>query len=255
MLTRHFFDSMRASAIYGGTLSVEAVNGMNAVSIGFDASKQPDKCSDDLAVIMATVVIETGRDFNLSVEEGRSRIGKPYNKPAGPYGYVYYGRGPCQVTWLANYERAKLRTGIDFVKHPEYMCDPKYGVVYMIDGMFNGLFTKYRLRNFVKPGVKTSIPNFYNSRRIINGLDRAQEHARYCAMFQLALSEGGYMPATAYVAERQPIEAAKAAVPAAPVAKPADTEPAVKTTDADPPSAAGEDRPSMFGGLRNWFGG
>lgn len=252
MLSKNFFDVIRQSGLYNGRLSKEAVDGMNAVSVGFDNYKWVDKCADDLAAIMATVVIETGRNFNLSVEEGGKGKGKAYGKPAGPYNHIYYGRGPCQCTWLANYQTAKIRTGIDFVKYPERMCDPKYGVPYMIDGMFNGVFRRYRLRNFIKPGVKTSSPSFYDARNIINSKnDRAEDYARYCLMFQKALEQGGYVPVGQYVAERQPREAAKADVPPpSPVETPAPEPPKTLPVGIGP-----EDRTSFFGKLRNWFGG
>lgn len=192
MLNEQFFASIRSS-IYTRRLPQSAVDSFNAVVAAFDKFDGPT-CTDDLAVILATVVIETGIATNLAVEETGKGRGHDYGTPAGPYGKVYYGRGPCQVTWLKNYQTAKTRTKIDFVQFPELMCDPHYGVVYMIDAMFGGTFTGLGLRNFVKPGVTTTYANFYSSRKIINGLDRAGEHCRYCLQFASALRVGYEKP-------------------------------------------------------------
>lgn len=189
MLNAQFFAAMR-TGLYSKGLSQAGVDGMNAICTAFDGFTGAAKCNDDLAAILATCYIETGPNMNLSVREVGRGASHDYGKPAGPYNLVYYGRGPCQITWLENYTKAQKRTGIDFVQFPDYMCDPKYGIAYMIDAMYSGLFTGVGLRNFITPGVPTTLPSFQKARAIINGTDKAAEYASYCVSFQRALLNG-----------------------------------------------------------------
>ena len=189
MLNEQYFAAMR-SGLYKAGLSQAAVDGMNAICAAFDGFTGAPKCTDDLAAILATCYIETGRNMNLSVREIGGGKGHEYGKPAGDYGQIYYGRGPCQITWLANYTIAEKRTGVHFVQYPDLMCDPKYGIPYMIDAMYAGIFTKKALRGYITPGVPTSSAQFQKSRAIINGTDRAAEYATLCVQFQQALTHG-----------------------------------------------------------------
>ena len=188
-LNEQFFAALRAG-LYSRGLSQAAVDGMNVVCKAFDGFTGGVVCTDDLACILATVYIETGPNFSLSVREVGNGAGHDYGKPDGPYNQVYYGRGPCQITWLANYMKAEKRTGTHFVQYPDYMLDPRYGIPYMIDAMFAGLFTQKGLRTYITPGVPTTQVSFQKSRAIINGTDKAAIFATYCVGFQRALLNG-----------------------------------------------------------------
>ena len=189
MLNEQFFAAIRSS-LYRGTISQPAVDGINAIVAAFDGFSGAAKCKDDLAAILATCYLETGMNMDLSVREYGLGKGKVYGVPDGDYKQVYYGRGPCQITWLENYTIAEKRTGVHFVQFPDLMCDPKYGVAYMIDAMYAGLFTKKGLRNYITPGIPTTKASFASSRAIINGTDKASIYAGYCLAFQAALAVG-----------------------------------------------------------------
>ena len=189
MLNEHFFADMR-SGMYKLGLSQAAVDGMNAICTAFDGFTGSPKCTDDLAAILATCYLETGPNLNLSVREVGKGAGRAYGEPTGPYNQVYYGRGPCQITWLANYTIAEKRTGVHFVQYPDMMVDPKYGIPYMIDAMYAGVFTKKALRGYITPGVVTTREQFQQARAIINGNDKAVQYADYCVQFQAALTLG-----------------------------------------------------------------
>ena len=188
-LNEQFFAGVRSS-LYKGTISQNAMDGMNAICLAFDGFSGGVLCTDDLAAILAACYLETGPEFRLSVREVGMGKGHDYGKVAGPYNQIYYGRGPCQITWLANYTVAQKRTGVDFVQYPDYMLDPKYGIPYMIDAMYAGLFTKKGLRNFITPGVPTSSAQFGAARDIINPGDKRILYASYCTAFQAALGNG-----------------------------------------------------------------
>lgn len=188
-LNAQFFAALRLG-LYAQGLSQAAVDGMNAVCTAFDGFTGHDHCTDDLAAVLATCYLEAGAGFNLAIREIGRGAGKAYGVPAGPYNQVYYGRGPCQETWLTNYTRSEKRTSIGFVKDPDLMLDPKYGTVNMLDGMYNGLFTGKGLRNYITPGVPTSLAHFKAARAIINGQDKADKYADLCLQFQRALYTG-----------------------------------------------------------------
>ncbi len=91
-------------------------------------------------VIEANVIVESG-NYNFFSEIGQGR-GKAYGKPAGPYGQIYYGRGPIQVTWYDGYKRIYEKFFIpnglgqyDIVRNPDLGTDPTIGS-YMSIGWF-----------------------------------------------------------------------------------------------------------------------
>ena len=195
MLNAQFFAAIRSS-MYPQGLSQDAVDNMNAVTTAFDGFTGHDHCTDDLAYVLATVRRECGNDMNIRIEEYGRGQGKAYGLPAGPYKLVYFGRGPCQTTWLANYQKSKIRCNIDFVQFPDKMRDSVSGPIAMLDGMYGGIYTGKGLRTYITPGKPTTHATFVQCRRIINGLDHADEVADSAVLFQAALLTGYDKPST-----------------------------------------------------------
>lgn len=54
-------------------------------------------------MVLAQFAVESGR-FIYTGEIGKGK-GRKYGQPSGPYGKVYYGRGPLQITWESNYKK------------------------------------------------------------------------------------------------------------------------------------------------------
>ena len=54
-------------------------------------------------MVLAQFAVESGR-FIYTAELGKGR-GRKYGVPSGPYGKIYYGRGPIQITWESNYKK------------------------------------------------------------------------------------------------------------------------------------------------------
>ena len=77
-------------------------------------------------MILAQFAHESG-NFRYTHEIGSGK-GRPYGKPAGPYGKIYYGRGPIQITWESNYKAItqncfpKLGINVDIHKDPDLCC-------------------------------------------------------------------------------------------------------------------------------------
>lgn len=83
-------------------------------------------------VIQANVIVESG-NFNYWYELGYGK-GKSYGKPDGPYGQIYFGRGPIQVTLYDNYKtiydnffRKNGLSEYDIIKNPNLAIRPDIG--------------------------------------------------------------------------------------------------------------------------------
>jgi len=94
-------------------------------------------------------------------------------------GVLFYGRGYVQLTWRANYLRMGRKLGIDLVADPERAREPGVAAAIMYFGMRDGDFTGKRLADYFQPGRY----DWVNARRIINGVDKAEEIGQYGRQF------------------------------------------------------------------------
>lgn len=85
------------------------------------------------------------------------------------YYYPYYGRGYTQLTHLFNYKLYSRILAIDLVANPDLALRKDIAMFILFHGSVNGTFTGYRLGHFI--GVHKA--DFYNARKVINGLDKA----------------------------------------------------------------------------------
>jgi predicted chitinase len=130
------------------------------------------------AYALATVCRECGSEFDMTIKErGKPEYFKKYDGRYGNVnpgdGYRYRGRGPVQLTFLDNYAKFGKLLGLDLVNDPDLACVPENGVKIMVQGMVAGMFTGVSLHKYID-NLKT---DYLNARRIINGLDHAQEIA------------------------------------------------------------------------------
>lgn len=128
----------------------------------------------ETAYVLATAYHETAHTMKPVREYG----GETYLKKKKYYPYV--GMGYVQLTWKENYEHASKVLGVDFVKNPKLLLEPKYAVVILVTGMKEGWFTKKKLSDYItresKPYEKR-MTEYANARRIINGTDKQIEIA------------------------------------------------------------------------------
>lgn len=182
MIDRDIFFGRARVAPFGGTLTQGQVDGCNAI---LDAWEKRDDLTDKrwLAYMLATAKWETAHTMKPIEEIGKGH-GRPYGVPTVD-GRVFYGRGYVQLTWATNYAKMAALTGVDLVGQPELALDPKLAALIMFEGMKGGLFT----------GV--GLPSFFNdlrddpveARRIINGMDHADDIAAIHAGFLAGLKE------------------------------------------------------------------
>lgn len=138
------------------------------------------------AYMLATVKWECADKWEPIEEIGKG-AGRIYGVPrtvvieGKEYSNTYYGRGYVQLTWFHNYKTLgfMLGRGFDFVKDPNLLLQRDIAYQVMSLGMRKGLFTGVSLAKFITPLTC----DFFNARRIINGLDKAEVIAEYAQQF------------------------------------------------------------------------
>ncbi len=172
-----FFDQVREHP-FGGSLTPSAVTNIEAILTEWERRRLTDL--RHLAYMLATVLAECGRNMAPIPEVGRGR-GHPYGRIVN--GHVYYGRGYVQLTWDYNYKKLGQLTGVDLYNHPDLALQPTIASKILFEGMLKGSFTNKKLSDY----FSATKEDWYNARRIINGVDRASEIAGYGKQFYAAL--------------------------------------------------------------------
>lgn len=199
----NFFAHVKAP-LFSKRFSTKQVEGIDLL---LDEGEKRSTPLNHLAYIFATAYWETGRTMQPVREIGRGK-GHTYGKPAGPYGQVYYGRGYVQLTWLFNYEKAAKKLGIDFVRYPDRVMEPKLAIAILFTGMEEGWFTGKSLKTFIDTIDENDAEDareFEEGRRIINGTDRKKQIAEMALVFEAALKKAGYGKPSVVVTPAVPI--------------------------------------------------
>lgn len=120
-----------------------------------------------LAYILATCYHESRL---RPIKEIRARSGTRLYEVQNRYWNTgYYGRGFVQITWKSNYEKVGKLIGVNLVDNPERTLQPKIAARIAVLGMMKGWFTRYSLVFF----INAMITDYFNARKVVNGLDRA----------------------------------------------------------------------------------
>ena len=127
--------------------------------------------------MLATTRHETAGTYKPIEEWGKGKDKK--------YGEIYYGRGYCQITWKANYDKFGSLIHVPLVTNPELALNPVYAYDIMSLGMVRGLFTGKKLSDY----FNDSLTDYINARRIINGIDKAELISSYAVSFESALKD------------------------------------------------------------------
>jgi putative chitinase len=210
-----FFASVRKS-VFNGSMSQSQVDGLEAI---LDASAKIGVTDIRMiAYAMATPMIETGgtyspvtENLNYSVDALKSKFGNrisssdaaKYGRTAmqkanqeaianiiygGEWGknnlgntqpgdgWKYRGRSLTQVTGRRNYAKFGLE------ENPEDAMHIKTAAEIMVKGMRDGSFTGKKFSDYFGTNAQ-----WVQARRMINGLDKAEEIAAYAQKFHTAL--------------------------------------------------------------------
>ena len=183
-----FFAAVRADP-FGGNLSQSQVDGLNYLLDTWEGYYQSDEDIRWLAYALATAFHETAQTM-APIEEYGKGGSSSYAKPAGPYDQCYYGRGFVQLTWENNYIKGEqvLKDKFDLEcpmhRYPHRMLEHEPAALVLFDGSISGWFTGVGLPQYFN--ATTEDP--YNARRVINGVDCAEQIAEYYRAFKEALT-------------------------------------------------------------------
>lgn len=192
-----FFNRVRKE-LYPNGFNQSQVDGLNFILDGFEDAKWPIFYA---ANGLATIKRECDSTYQPIEEYGKGK-GKPYGQPTKYHGQVAYGRGFVQLTWalpnhknIRNYEKADAalaKRGLikpgDLLANFSLALRPDLAIVIMIAGMDEGWFTGNKNSDY----LSGSVPDFLNSRRIINGTDHAKQIAADARIFLHALQDAKY---------------------------------------------------------------
>ena len=170
------------------------------------ACKKEGLLRNQAAYVLATAYHETARTMKPVREYG----GETYLKKKAYYPYV--GMGYVQLTWLANYQKASKKLGVDFVKNPRLLLKAEYAAPILVIGSRDGWFTGKKLADY----ITLSRSDFTGARKIINGTDRAKAIAELAIGYDALLKQDGYGETPAEVdntiretmAQKRPVEPA-----------------------------------------------
>lgn len=171
------FNVVRNSVFHG--LSNSQVDGINQI---VKACNQYSISLTQCAYVLATAAHESAYRMQ-PVREGLD-ASDAWRRANLRY-YPYYGRGLVQLTWQSNYLKAgqKLGYGSQFVNNPDMVLQTAISCRVLVQGMKEGWFTGASLGSYINGSSK----DYYNARRIVNGLDRASAIASIASTFETAL--------------------------------------------------------------------
>ena len=159
---------------------------------------EKDKTMTDVRLVaytLATIKWETANTFKPISEVGtdeelEKRYGGRLGNSEPGDGSRYKGRGYVLLTGKRNYQRVSEVLGLagtdsDLVKYPERVMDPE--IAYRVAGamMSQGLVTSKKLGDF----INNQQTDYTNARKIIYGLDHAEEIATSAKKFEQILRE------------------------------------------------------------------
>ena len=161
---------------YFGSLNQSQVDGLEFLLSKFD---NENFTPEQVAYMLATVKHETADTFRPIEERGgynyfRYLIGKLGIRSLAEAN-KYKGKGYIMITGRTNYEKFSLILQDDFITYPLRVMLPETAYKIMIYGFINGSFTGKKLTDYID-GDKL---DYYNARRIINGLDKASLIQKY----------------------------------------------------------------------------
>jgi hypothetical protein len=180
-----FFDAIRSAF---GTLTQPQVNGFETLLQAFGVARWPISWS---AYGLATAWHETNK--TLQPVREAYWISEEWRRNNLKY-YPHYGRGYVQLTWAKNYARAddELDLGGKLISNEDLALQPDIAARIMVHGMEGGWFTGKRLADYLPLAGQAGFDAYTQARRIINGLDKAQEIAKEAQQFEAALAAGGW---------------------------------------------------------------
>lgn len=185
-----FFEIIKQSLFHN--LLETQVKGMTVILDEWENSKHTDLRW--LACMFGNTFHETGRTMTPIKEYGSSayfikrywenkQVSKQLGNTSAEDAVKYSGAGFIQLTGRTNFAKMGKLIGFDLLNHPELALDYGIATRIMFEGMVNGRFTGKALEDYFDDKTE----DWVQSRRIINGLDKANEIAAYSKKFYAAI--------------------------------------------------------------------
>jgi putative chitinase len=159
-----------------------------------DTCKKEGLSRDGAAYVLGTVHWETNATFEPVKEAYWVKNAEAWRKKNLRY-YPWYGRGFIQLTWLENYIKAGKKLNVDLTSNPDKVMDPQISAKIAVIGMKEGWFTGKDLNDYIDgidESAKEDFLEFYNARRIVNGMDKANQIAVLAEQYEKELRTSGY---------------------------------------------------------------
>lgn len=196
MIDRKLFFNHIRTPLFGGRLSRRQADGLDTLLDIWEA-EHAGKDRRWLAYALATAYHEVAFTMQPIRERGgrryfhamydrdgrRPRVAARLGNTQKGDGVRFHGRGYVQLTGRANYAKAGALVGEDLVARPDLALRADIAGRILFSGMEAGLFTGRRLADYFD-GPKE---DWRNARRIVNGLDRAQQIAGYARQFHAGI--------------------------------------------------------------------
>jgi peptidoglycan hydrolase-like protein with peptidoglycan-binding domain len=112
-----------------------------------------------------------------------TKVGKVLGNVAPGDGDRFAGRGYVQLTGKNNYRAEQERTGLPLLARPSLASEPELAAEICVSGMMQGRFTGVGLPRY----INDQKIDFYNARRVVNGLDHASSIAERAQSYYRAL--------------------------------------------------------------------
>ena len=171
--------------------------------------KNEKRCCEmkQIAYLLATAKHEIGENFNpveeanwlswparkkyfeemydpvLGKNEKRKKMARDNENTQQGDGAKYFGRGFVQLTWKGNYRKMKEKFKVDFVNDREKTLEHEWAMKILLYGSEEGVFTRKKLSDY----INSSQTDYFNARRVINGIDKAATIAGYAKKLEACL--------------------------------------------------------------------
>lgn len=184
------FDIIRP--LFGGKMNQQQVDGINHIIEMWNRYGDGDQRK--LGYLLGTTAWETAYTMQPIHERGGkkyfdkyepdTKIGRTLGNTLPGDGYKYRGRGYVQITGRRNYAKAGKSIGVDLVKSPDEALNPEAAGRILIKGCMEGWFTGRKLGDY----INHTGCDFKSARRVVNGLDKAEQIAMLATKFGEALA-------------------------------------------------------------------
>lgn len=197
MINRKFFyETIKSPEIaLFSFLNQKQVDGFEAI---FNEWEHDPTLTDmrQLAYMLATAYHETAYTMQPVKERGKElyfieryfkneKVRKQLMNLSAQDAVNFCGKGHVQLTGRRNYELFEKRLNIPLSKNSDLALVMVHSITIMFEGMQHGLYTGKKLKDYFNG---PELCDWKNARRIINGLDCADDIAMYAKKFLMALS-------------------------------------------------------------------